>query len=225
MLSGTAPDGPTVDKAVTIAKQFGPDVINSVSVHAPQQVMLEVRFVEASRQAGRDLGVQWNVFGQRRWPTSAIVADQLGDGGGICRADQRRPPASTVRRRSPWPACCPARAPFGVIVGKLLAQGLADRRDHQGARAEGRRPPPRRAESGGAFGRHRELPRRRRISRSRCPARSAQITIDYKHYGVGLAFTPTVLERRPDQPEDRAGGEPARLQPHGARSAASPCRR
>ena len=28
MLSGTAPDGPTVDKAVSIAKQFGPEVIN-----------------------------------------------------------------------------------------------------------------------------------------------------------------------------------------------------
>src|SRR3954466_6499162 len=65
MLSGTAPDGPTVDKAVLIAKQFGPDVINSVNVLQPQQVMLEVRFVEATRQAGRDLGVQWNVFGQR----------------------------------------------------------------------------------------------------------------------------------------------------------------
>ncbi len=47
MLSGTAPDGPTVDKAVTMAKQFGPDVINSVNVLSPQQVMLEVRFVES----------------------------------------------------------------------------------------------------------------------------------------------------------------------------------
>ena len=65
MLSGAAPDGPTVDRAVLIAKQFGPDVINSVNVLQPQQVMLEVRFVEATRQAGRDLGVQWNVFGQR----------------------------------------------------------------------------------------------------------------------------------------------------------------
>ena len=34
MLSGTAPDGPTVDQAVSIAKQFGPDVINSVQVLA-----------------------------------------------------------------------------------------------------------------------------------------------------------------------------------------------
>ena len=66
MLSGTAPDGPTVDKAVMIAKQFGPDVINSVRVLSPQQVMLEVRFVEATRQAGRELGVQWNAFGEQQ---------------------------------------------------------------------------------------------------------------------------------------------------------------
>src|SRR5262249_18811536 len=32
MLSGSCPDGPTLDKAVTIAHQFGPDVINSVQV-------------------------------------------------------------------------------------------------------------------------------------------------------------------------------------------------
>ncbi|MGL1724267.1 hypothetical protein ACSTHF_23230, partial [Vibrio parahaemolyticus] len=63
MLSGTSPDAPTVDRAVTIAKQFGPEVINTVAVSQPQQVMLEVRFVEATRQAGRELGMQWNVFG------------------------------------------------------------------------------------------------------------------------------------------------------------------
>jgi len=38
MLSGTCPDGPTLDKAVTIARQFGPDVINSVQVLQAQQV-------------------------------------------------------------------------------------------------------------------------------------------------------------------------------------------
>jgi pilus assembly protein CpaC len=32
MLSGSAPDGITVDKAMTFAKQFGPEVINSVQV-------------------------------------------------------------------------------------------------------------------------------------------------------------------------------------------------
>ena len=38
------------------------DLMRMVKVASPQQVMLEVRFVEASRQAGRELGVQWNVF-------------------------------------------------------------------------------------------------------------------------------------------------------------------
>src|SRR6202163_1261764 len=65
MLSGTAPDAVTLDKAVTIARQFAPDIINTVQVTQPQQIMLEVRFIEASREAGRELGVQWNVFGNR----------------------------------------------------------------------------------------------------------------------------------------------------------------
>ena len=64
MLTGAVQDAPTVDKAVTLARQFGPDVINSMMVMQPQQVMLEVRFIEANRQAGRELGVQWNGVSQ-----------------------------------------------------------------------------------------------------------------------------------------------------------------
>src|SRR5664279_505862 len=63
MLSGEVADAATLDKAVTIARQFGPEIINSVSVMSPQQVMLEVRFIEISRTASRELGVQWNRFG------------------------------------------------------------------------------------------------------------------------------------------------------------------
>ncbi len=63
LLSGTAQDAVTLDKVVTIARQFVPDVINTVQVMQPQQIMLEVRFIEASRQASRELGFQWNLFG------------------------------------------------------------------------------------------------------------------------------------------------------------------
>ena len=35
-----------------------------------------------------------------------------------------------------------------------------------------------------------------------------------RSYGVGLAFTPTVLQGRPDQSEDRARGQPARSNSH-----------
>ena len=63
LLSGTSPDAATLDKAVQIAGQFGPDPINTVQVAQPQQIELEVRFIEVDRNAGRDLGVQWNAFG------------------------------------------------------------------------------------------------------------------------------------------------------------------
>ncbi len=73
MLGGTAPNATTVDQAMMIAKQFGADVINSMKVSSPQQVMLEVRFVEASRSAGRDLGVNWQ----------AVQTNLLSGGSGI----------------------------------------------------------------------------------------------------------------------------------------------
>jgi pilus assembly protein CpaC len=62
MLTGDAPDAVVADKAMTVVRQFAADAINSVNVSSPQQVMLEVRFIEISRNAGRDLGVQWKVF-------------------------------------------------------------------------------------------------------------------------------------------------------------------
>ena len=78
MIAGTAPDSMTVDRAMTIAKQFGADVINSVKVNAPQQVMLEVRFVEASRSAGRELGVNWQVVQQNLLNGGAGVGASVG---------------------------------------------------------------------------------------------------------------------------------------------------
>ncbi len=61
MLSGGVSDGVALDKALTLATQFGPDVINSMTISQSQQVMLEVRFIEVSRNAGKALGVQWDV--------------------------------------------------------------------------------------------------------------------------------------------------------------------
>jgi Pilus formation protein N terminal region/Type II/IV secretion system protein/BON domain len=79
MLSGNSPDAATLDKAVVIARQFAPDIINTVKVLQPQQVVLEVRFIEANRQAGRELGVQWNSFGKNTLTNigSRVASDQL----------------------------------------------------------------------------------------------------------------------------------------------------
>ncbi len=153
MLSGEVADAATLDKAVTIARQFGPDIINSVSVMSPQQVMLEVRFIEISRTAGRELGVQWNTFGNPNINVgNGVPAQRPANHVGGGRGGRRR----ALRRVSVRLHDCQSRE--GRRIG---------RRGDQCARAEGPRPQPGRAQSGRALRRYRELPGRRRISYSR----------------------------------------------------------
>ena len=206
MLSGTAPDGPTVDKAVLIAKQFGPDVINSVEVSSPQQVMLEVRFVEATRQAGRDLGVQWNVFGKRNLANigNRTPSDQLPITNSNPNLDSRftqpgvpyggRNVGTSSLGISPVVVAgvLSGTAPFGVIVSKLIAAGvetdlIINALEQKGV-ARSLAEPNLVALSGdtASFLAGGEYP-------IPVPGALGTITIDYKRYGVGLAFTPTVL--------------------------------
>ena len=206
MLSGNAPDGPTVDKAVLIAKQFGGDVINSVNVLAPQQVMLEVRFVEATRQAGRDLGVQWNVFGQRNLANigNRTPSNQLPITNSNPNLDSRfsQPGVSAGGANvganglgiSPVVVAgvLSGTAPFGVMVSKLLAAGvetdlIINALEQKGV-ARSLAEPNLVALSGdtASFLAGGEYP-------IPVPGALGTITIDYKRYGVGLAFTPTVL--------------------------------
>jgi pilus assembly protein CpaC len=60
VLSGTAADAVAAERAMAIATGTISDkgrVVNAMNVAAPQQVMLEVRFLEVAREAGRNLGV------------------------------------------------------------------------------------------------------------------------------------------------------------------------
>jgi pilus assembly protein CpaC len=192
MLSGTAPDGPTVDKAVTIAKQFGPDVINTVQVLQAQQVMLEVRFIEATRQAGRELGFQWNTMCNNgrclanvgnRLPREALPVTKEGPNGPI--DDKRVSPIVAAGVLS-------GTAPFGFMLAKLIANGvqtdLMINALEQKGMARSLAEPNLVALSGdtASFLAGGEFP-------VPVPGALGQVTIDYKRYGVGLAFTPTVL--------------------------------
>ncbi|MBR0786881.1 type II and III secretion system protein family protein [Bradyrhizobium iriomotense] len=60
VLNGTVVDAVAAERAMAIATGTvgkGGTVVNAMSVAAPQQVMLEVRFLEVNRDAGRNLGV------------------------------------------------------------------------------------------------------------------------------------------------------------------------
>jgi pilus assembly protein CpaC len=176
LLTGTAPDAVTLDQALSVAKQFGPDVINSVSVDSPQQVMLEVRFVEASREASRELGVQWNVFG-------SSGAASIGS-----RRPVGRPGVGEVAA-----GVLSGAPPFGVAMARMVAGGITtdafiNALEEQGV-ARRLAEPNLTALSGdtASFLAGGEYP---------IPVAGSlgTVTIEFKRYGVGLAFTPTVLK-------------------------------
>ncbi len=178
MLSGEVTDATTLDKAVIIARQFSPDIINTVSVMSPQQVMLEVRFIEISRNASRELGVQWNRFGSH-----SIV--NVGDGTTTLPVVPATEAAAGV---------ISGASPFGFAIARLVAGGastdvLINALEQKGI-ARSLAEPNLVALSGdtASFLAGGEYP---------IPVAGSfgQITVDYKKYGVGLAFTPTVLSR------------------------------
>ena len=184
----------------------------------PQQVMLEVRFVEATRQAGRELGVQWNVFGQLRM-TANIGSRQQAEPS----ADPPRRPASTnIPLGEVAAGVLSGGQPFGFMLGRMLTGGIDGRRDDQRARgSSGLARTLAEPNLVGAVGRYRELPGRRRISDP--GRRASHRPADHRSNTSATASASPSRRpcwRRPDQPEDRAGGQPARPQPIRCRSAA-----
>lgn len=185
MLSGNVTDAVTVDKAMTLVRQFDSDAINSMSVMSPQQVMLEVRFVEVNRKAGRDFGVQWNGFSSN--------GKFLGNIGN--RVEPAKLPVGLADLATPAAVAAgvlSGTAPFGFMIGKLIANGLsADvliNALEQKGMARSLAEPNLVALSGdtASFLAGGEFP-------VPVPGSLGTVSIEYKRYGVGLAFTPTVL--------------------------------
>jgi pilus assembly protein CpaC len=157
--------------------------------------MLEVRFIEASRSAGRELGVQWNVLprpghedrflaniGNRKGTGELPIT--AGSTGGVLSINPGAAAAGVLGSAAP---------PFGFLIGNLVHKGLqadviVNALEEKGL---GRRlaEPNLVALSGDTanFLAGGEFP-------IPVPGGTAgQITVDYKRYGVSLAFTPTVL--------------------------------
>jgi pilus assembly protein CpaC len=204
MLAGTAPDAVTLDKAVVIARQFAPDIINAVQVAQPQQVVLEVRFIEASRAAGRELGVQWNTFGKN---TLTNIGSQVPAGNLPITQPfgSFQQPGTPVGGQNVTPSQIPispiaaagvlsGAAPFGFLLGALtrgtfsvdVALNALEEKGLIRSLAE----PNLVALSGdtASFLAGGEYP-------IPVPGSLGTVTIEYKKYGVGLAFTPTVLKQ------------------------------
>lgn len=175
VLSGTAFDAPSVEQAMAIARRYSPDpVTNAIAVAGPQQVMLEVRFVEASRTANRELG---------------ISARGRSNGTSFDTNDQVFNPGIGALQTA---ALLSGAEPFGTLIARVLEGGTNV--DVMIRALEERELVRRLAEpnlittsgdtasflAGGEF----PFP---------VSASDNRISIEFKQFGVALAFTPTVL--------------------------------
>jgi pilus assembly protein CpaC len=184
IISGKAKSPAAAAKAQEIAKRFDEDPIVSTSVAPSTQVTLEVRFIEASRRHNKEVGVSLFANKEGGYFTTAnngLIAnplyEPLGSAGGV------RVINSLVS----------GTLPFGQVLGRLLDSGmkvdaLVQALEQRGV-ARRLAEPNLTALSGdtASFLAGGEFP---------FPVSSAdgQVSVEFKKFGVGLDFTPTVLD-------------------------------
>ena len=190
ILTGIVSNGPAIDRAVQLAKSYaGDNVINMMSVGASQQVMLEVRFSEISRQTGKQIGLSGfgfsdgGTFGAAIGNGAGLVPDAT-TGNGVLRLDSITG-AFGVFRKAFDVAGLNIDAVLDALERKGLVKTLANPTlvalsgETASFLAGGEFPVPvSQGNSGGAGG---------------GGGNSGSITVEFKPFGVSLAFTPTVL--------------------------------
>jgi pilus assembly protein CpaC len=197
LLSGIAQNAVIMQRVVSLAEQFAPgDVTNAISVAAPQQVMLEVRFIEADRTAARGLGVAWATAGKVGGITNNgnLLTNSNGTGVGSI-ADTGNGTFSNTTGQNLLGGLPGNLVPFGTVVGRVLNGGVkadvaVSALEQQGL-ARRLAEPNLVALSGdtASFLAGGEFP---------FPVLGENNTVgtQFKKYGIGLAFTPTVLAGR-----------------------------
>ncbi|MER9439140.1 type II and III secretion system protein family protein [Mesorhizobium sp. M0618] len=180
-LGGHVKDGATLASILEVAQQYGPDaVINSVIVDDSQQVNLEVRVLEAKRNAGRDLGVSiksTNGDGTTRTGTGIAAVDEdkvvLGPGGLLSNLLSNSTPFGALLTR-----VIDSNIKVDLYIEALEAKGVVRTLANPNLTTLSGEP--------ASFNAGGEVP-------IRSVDKDGLIQIDYKQFGVNLVFTPVVL--------------------------------
>jgi pilus assembly protein CpaC len=124
ILSGVAVDAVAADRAMAVARSLAGEkgeVVNAMEVAPTQQVLLEVRFLEASRSVSRELGV--NLFVANRSGSRGINTG-LGRVTGAGRI-QAKPDGSPLLDDNKNPVSTFGNVPIISAAGTLLSGGSA----------------------------------------------------------------------------------------------------
>jgi pilus assembly protein CpaC len=174
ILSGTVSNAASLSQVLAIAESYAPSgkkgesqkLINLLEVGGVHQVMLEVRISEMSKSLGKKIGVNFSAIGRAGRDGSLSFVSALGDTAASVILS-----GSKISRDVNWTAAIDALKERGLI--KVLAEPTLITMSGKKANflAGGEFPVPVPQTGTGTTG----------------------ITIDYKTFGVGLNFTPTVL--------------------------------
>lgn len=119
VLTGQAADAVAADRALAVAKALSPNgVINAMNIAPSQQVLLKVRFLEASRDAGRQLGVNW-FYGSN---TRGV---NLGQGGLTNGTPTNATPGGISLFQTAGTLVGTSSSPFGVALANVVNRGNA----------------------------------------------------------------------------------------------------
>jgi pilus assembly protein CpaC len=175
VLSGTVSSAKHVADAMALAERFAPGkVTNMLKVKGSQQVMLAVRFAEVKRTALKDLGINHQVIAKIGAVTLSSFAGPAALGQTLFPAPFNLFNISGSSRNVQFDALINALEQKGII--KTLAEPnlVALSGDTASFLAGGEFPIPVAQSGSGSGG-------------------NQTITIEFKQFGVGLSFTPTVL--------------------------------
>ncbi len=181
-LGGHVKDGATLASILEVAQQYGPDaIINSVIVDDSQQVNLEVRVLEAKRNAGRDLGVSirsTNGSGTTRAATGIATVDKdnlvLGPGDLLTGLLSGSNPFAALITR-----VIDSNIKVDLIIEALEAKGVVRTLANPNLTTLSGEP--------ASFNAGGEVP-------IRVIGTDGEVTVTYKQFGVNLLFTPVVLD-------------------------------
>ncbi|MHC2437149.1 type II and III secretion system protein family protein [Bradyrhizobium sp. USDA 4451] len=212
VLSGMAADAVAAERALSIATGSVPKgsiVVNAMSVAAPQQVMLEVRFLEVNRDAGRELGVNLyaaNANGSNIANSGAGGPNSINTASGRVGMPNVGAPGGTLPLLGTagtllGTAGGASPTPFGSLLTSVLRTSNGTSVDLLITALETKGLARRLAEpnlttlsgdaarflAGGEF----PVP----VASTAVAGALPTVTIDYKKFGVELAFVPTVLSR------------------------------
>jgi pilus assembly protein CpaC len=176
-LSGAVPDGAAQRKVLELAEQYSSTpVINALNVTGGQQVLLEVRVVEATRNAQREIGISW--FTKGNSSNSPVISSGS---------------AATPRGLNLGTSLPSGQAPFGTMVAQILGGGISADVLVQALEEKG-------------LGRRLAEPNLTALSGEKASflaggeipipvaEEDGKVTLQFKEYGVRLNFTPVVLD-------------------------------